>query len=79
MKIDTHIQWSVYALLVSLMGIQSDYLCKIILCAIAEFKIDTCIIYLRQIFGGLTLNKLAYFIFRLITFLRNNIKVIFGF
>lgn len=59
------------------MGVQSDYLCKIVLCAIAEFKIDTCIIYLRQIFGGLTLNKFAYFIFRLITFLRNNIKVIF--
>lgn len=50
-----------------LMGVQSNYLCKIILCAIAEFKIDTCIIYLRQIFGGLTLNKFAlYFIFHLV-------------
>lgn len=48
------------------MGVQSDYLCKIILCAIAEFKIDTCIIYLRQIFGGLTLNEFAYFIFHLV-------------
>lgn len=57
---------AVYALLVILMGVQSDYLCKIIHCAIAEFKIDTCIIYLRQIFGGLTLNEFAYFIFHLV-------------